>query len=133
MSEKIKAKCALCGAEKEIIAKPEPKNAKEKKEIAWRCACGAVMLRDGTAIYRKGLPLEAGSDDPPQKLPAKPAAPPEKKESGYSKALGMISVCAAIIGVMITFRKKKSPPAQPETKSPQAPGKPEVNYLGPVR
>ena len=141
MLEKIKAtirlrKCALCGAEKETPAKPEPKNAKEKKEIAWRCNCGAVMLRDGTSIYRKGLPPEAGADDPD---PAKPKPgtvklqPPEAKSPGTGVAL--FSVLAALAGfaVMVSRRKKANPAEPVTTKSPQEPGKPEVNYLGPVR
>jgi hypothetical protein len=42
--EKIKAKCAFCGEEKEIENKPEPKTAKERKEISFRCKCGGVNL-----------------------------------------------------------------------------------------
>ena len=132
MSGKIKAKCALCGAEKDIPAKPAPKNAKEKKEIAWRCGCGAVMLRDGTGIYRKGLPPEAGSDDPVKKEP-EPARqpPPEKSHSG---PIAPFSVLAALAGIAVMVsRGKKALPAEPVKKSPQVPGKTEVNYLGPVR
>jgi NAD-dependent SIR2 family protein deacetylase len=69
--EKIKLTCKACGKETERKPKPEPKNAKEARQILFICrSCGARNLRNGTAIYLKEpkekqqLPKEAQVKEP---------------------------------------------------------------------
>lgn len=122
--DKIKVKCAFCGEEKEVAKKAEPKTNREKKEISFRCKCGGVNLRDGTAVWLKRKPPMA-DDDPPE--PAKPKVKDAPqllpKETGgpwllLSVLLGVISFAAFVF-----LGKRKAKPEEKSSESPQDPFK----------
>lgn len=130
--EKIKAKCALCGAEKEIIAKPEPKTKNEKKQVAWHCKCGARMRRDGTYFYEKGLPVET-NDLYDEIKPEIIKQPPPDKSNGL---LGPLLSLAAVVGGVLALKSvmsKKTGNSDPKVEPSPEKSKETIDYLGPVR
>jgi hypothetical protein len=96
--DKVKIKCAFCGEEKEVNPKPEPKTAKEKKEIYFRCKCGGANLRDGTAIWLKKMPPSADNDPPG---PAKPKVKDNSlgPDEPVKKSFGPFFLLAVLLGV----------------------------------
>lgn len=65
MSKMITIKCMGCGASKEIPEKPEPKNAREAKQIRFNCTvCGAVNYRDGSARANKNNIVKINKANP---------------------------------------------------------------------
>ncbi len=87
-TERVKTICAACGKEGTRALKPEPKTAREKKEIAFLCRfCGAANLRDGTAVLRDKKPKKP-------KLAARPApekSAPRPKEPQASQEIQAVS------------------------------------------
>jgi hypothetical protein len=81
MEDKVKLVCKACGKEAERKGKPEPKTAKEKKQIYFLCSCGAVNLRDGTAVYRTKEKQEPPKDTPGQPKDSTQEPPKEPERS----------------------------------------------------
>lgn len=54
--EEVILGCKACGAETVRQLRPEPKDAREAKQILFHCeSCGAVNLRDGTLRTKRVL------------------------------------------------------------------------------
>lgn len=71
-----KIKCAGCGKENEVKAKPEPVNGREANQNYFICLhCNAYNLRNGTARYRRG-------QQPATESKQQPAQPPEQINKG---------------------------------------------------
>jgi hypothetical protein len=138
MQQKVKAKCASCGAECEKNQKPEPKSVVEKNQVDFICkGCGAANLRNGTARVK----VEKAKKDPvarkkPATEPKKDLAPaaelkknqiPEKPKGvsllGWATVLAVTCLFGFLGFRVITGKKPKAPPA---------PGKEEKKAVDPL-
>jgi hypothetical protein len=146
--EKVKAKCAACGAECEKKPKSEPKTVIEKNQIDFICkGCGAANLRNGTARVRVKKPKKEPVKPPkeprvapikppkkskkePAKPPADPLKPPIKEKKPGLSLLGWVTVLAAsgligFLGLRVIAGRRSKPAAAPgpDKKAPLDPTK----------
>ena len=122
--DKIKVKCAFCGEEKEIPKKPEPKTNKEKKEIFFRCKCGGINLRDGTAVWLKRKPPMA-DDDPPEPVKPKKEDIPPKEPKNFGGPFFLLAVLLGLtsFAAFAFLGKRKVKLKEKSSENPQDPFK----------
>lgn len=105
--EEVKLICDNCGEETSRPYKPEPKNAREGRQMRFHCEyCGARNLRDGTAIPRT---LEVQDDHKAIQ------EEPEKKTSGDGGKLAIIGVAVAGVAAIAykLYKQSKAKPQEP--------------------
>jgi DNA-directed RNA polymerase subunit RPC12/RpoP len=110
--EEVKLICGNCGEETSRPPKPEPKNAREGRQVRFHCEyCGARNLRDGSVIPRT---LEVKED------PKEIQEEPEKKESGDGGKLALLSVAIAgfVAIVYKLWQQSKAKPQEPGAREP---------------
>ena len=117
--EEVKLTCGNCGTETFRPPKPEPKNAREKKQMLFHCEnCGARNLRDRTAIPRN-IRVQGRTEETQDE--------PKEKSSGIAATLTLLFGIVAAIAAAIFLKRPKAKP-QDESSGP-----PKVNPLDTVR